>query len=103
MAEKPTYEDLIQRIEALEREADQHSQSSENLLETERDKYTKLINDSNDAIFIAQGIEIKLANKAAYRMCGYRNEEEAAGRTMIDAISPKDIDMMLKRGEDREI
>jgi len=103
MNKKPTREELMQRIEALEREADQHKQSAETLLEIEREKYIKLINDSNDAIIIAQGIELKLANKAAYRMWGYRNEQETAGLTMIDAISPQDIEIMLKRAEDREI
>ena len=102
MAKKPTYDELIRKIEALEKKAAQHKQSTENLLEIERDKYIKLINDSNDAIIIAQGIELKLANKAAFRMWGYRNEEEAAGLTMTDVISPKDLEVMIKRGEARE-
>jgi PAS domain S-box-containing protein len=102
MAEQPTCEELEQRVKELEKEVLQHRQAAENLLKNEQDKYNKLIHDSNDAIIIAQGIELKLANKAAYRMWGYQNDEEAADLKMTDVISPNDLEIMLKRSYARE-
>jgi PAS domain S-box-containing protein len=102
MSEKTTYEEMKQRVKALEKEVLQYKQSADNLLENEQDKYNKLIHDSNDAIIIAQGIELKLANKAALRMWGYQNEEEMSALKMTDVVSQKDLEIILKRGEARE-
>ena len=102
MSSKPTYEELEQGVKALEKEVAQLKQSTENLLEIEKDKYHKLIHYSNDAVIIVQGIELKFANQAAFRMWDYQNEEELAGIQMTDLISPKDLEIILKRGEARE-
>jgi len=102
MAKKPTCDELEQRVKALEEEIVQQKKAAKSLLEIEKDKYNKLINDSNDAIIIAQGIELKLANKAAFRMWGYQNVGEVAGLQMTDVISPKDLELILKRSAARE-
>jgi len=100
--DKPTYEELEQSVKELEKEVAQQKQPADSILKDEQDKYNKLIQDSNDAIVIVQGIELRLANKAAYRMWGYQHEEEMADLKMTDMVSPKDLEMLLKRAEARE-
>jgi len=102
MAEKLPYEELEQKVKELENEVAQHRQSVKDLLVNERDRYHKLIQDSNEAIVIAQGIEVKFANKEALRMWGYQDDEEMPVPLMTDMISPKDRAIMVQRGGSRE-
>jgi len=102
MTKKPTYEELEQRIRELELEVAGHKQSDREMLESEKDKYHKLIQDSREAIVIVQGNEIKFANKAALRMWGYQDEEGIMSAKMTDMIAPEGREIMLKRGESRE-
>jgi len=65
------------------------------LKESEK-KYRLLLENSNDAIFIAQDEVIKFPNPRTERMTGY-SAAELAGMSFVNIIHPKDRDMVLER------
>lgn len=95
MAQKPTYEELDQRVKALETEIVKHEKAEERLQGLE-EKYRLLLENANDATFIAQDGVVKFANHKTEDMMGY-SSEELATIPFNDFIHPDDRDMVLDR------
>ena len=95
MAQRPTYEELDQRVKALEKEIKKHEKTEGNVQSLE-DKYRLLVENANAATFIAQDGLIKIANHKTEAMLGYNLEKLA--KTPFDVfIHPDDRDMVLDR------
>ena len=95
MAQKPTYEELDQRVKALEKEMVKYEKAEEKL-QTLEGKYRLLVENANDATFIAQDGVVKFANNKTEDMMGY-SSEELATIPFNDFIHPDDRDMVLDR------
>ena len=95
MAQKPTYEELDQRVKALEKEIVKYEKAREKLQSLEG-KYRLLVENANDATFIAQDGVVKFANHKTEDMMGY-SSEELATTPFNDFIHPDDRDMVLDR------
>jgi two-component system cell cycle sensor histidine kinase/response regulator CckA len=95
MAQKPTYEELDQRVKALEKGIVKYEKAEEKLQSLEG-KYRLLVENANDATFIAQDGVVKFANNKTEDMLGY-SSEELATTPFNDLIHPDDRDMVLDR------
>lgn len=95
MAQKPTYEELDQRVKALEKEIVKYEKAEEKLQSLE-EKYHLLLENANDATFIAQDGVVKFANHKTEDMMGY-GSEELATIPFNDFIHPDDRDMVFDR------
>ena len=95
MTQKPTYEELDQRVKALEKEIVKHEKAEEKLQSLE-EKYRLLVENANDATFIAQDGVVKFANNKTEDILGY-SPEELATTPFNDLIHPDDRDMVLDR------
>ncbi len=74
MAGKPTYEELEQRVNELEKEALEHKRMEEVLRESE-EKYSKLVENSLTGIYIDQDEKIVFANNRFADIYRYPREE----------------------------
>ena len=81
-------------VEALNRKR------SEEALRESDEKYRLLVENANDAIFIAQDGVIKFPNPKTLEIIGY-SEEELSGIPFIELIHPEDRDMVLERHKRR--
>jgi len=88
--------DLVADYELAVRERDE---LIDNLRRSE-EKYRSLVDNANDAIFVAQDERIKFANPRAKKMTGY-SEEELVGTSFVNLIHPADRDMVLDRHKRR--
>jgi len=95
MAQKPTYEELDQRVKALEKEIVKYEKAGKKLQSLEG-KYRLLVENANDATFIAQDGVVKFANNKMEDILGY-SLEELATTPFNDLIHPDDRDMVLDR------
>ena len=95
MTQKPTYEELDQRVKALEKEIVKYEKAREKLQSLEG-KYRLLVENANDATFIAQDGVVKFANNKTEDILGY-SSEELATTPFNDLIHPDDRDMVLDR------
>jgi len=95
MTQKPTYEELDQRVKALEKEIVKYEKAEEKLQSLEG-KYHLLLENANDATFIAQDGVVKFANNKTEDILGY-SPEELATTPFNDLIHPDDRDMVLDR------
>ncbi|MBU0994880.1 MAG: PAS domain S-box protein, partial [Proteobacteria bacterium] len=85
MVEKPTCEQLKERIKLLEEEASEGKLAKETVLQSE-ERYRILFNESRDAICITSREGIFLdANQAGLKLFGYTREE------MIGKIDVRDL------------
>ena len=85
MANKPTYEELEQKVKELERESIERKKTEEVIRESE-EKYRTLFNESRDAIYITtrEGKFLDV-NRALLELFGYSGEE------MIDKLNVRKI------------
>ncbi|TET85019.1 MAG: PAS domain S-box protein [Desulfobacteraceae bacterium] len=90
MTEKPTYKDLKQRTEGLEKEAVEHKRAEEALRESER-KYRHLTESLLDIVyeFDREG-KFTYVNEAGIHMFGYSKEEILGGLRVEDIITKED-------------
>lgn len=95
MTQKPTYEELDQRAKVLEKEIVNYEKAGEKLPSLEG-KYRLLVENANDATFIAQDGVVKFANTKTEDMLGY-SSEELATTPLNNFIHPDDRDMVLDR------
>jgi diguanylate cyclase (GGDEF)-like protein/PAS domain S-box-containing protein len=93
MTEKPTYEDLEQRIRELEEEYNKGKQGEEALRESEA-KYRNVVENAQEAIFIAQDVKLVFVNRAAMNLTGY-SEEIFKSSPFTDFIYPDDRNMVV--------
>ena len=80
MPEKPSYEELEQRVKELEKKADERKLVEEALLESE-ERYRKLFEEARDGIFVAEaetGVIVD-CNRAAVELVG-RDRSELIGQ-----------------------
>jgi two-component system cell cycle sensor histidine kinase/response regulator CckA len=95
MAQRPTYEELDQRVKVLEKEIKKYVKAKESVQSLEG-KYRLLVENAIDATFIAQDGVIKSANHKTEAMMGY-SLEELATTPFNTFIHPDDRDMVLDR------
>jgi PAS domain S-box-containing protein len=89
MVNKPTYEQLEQRIRELEEKAVRRKETEEALRESE-EHYRTAIEHSNDGIAIVRGDNYLYANKKFVEIFGYDGPEEIVGRPISITIHPED-------------
>jgi PAS domain S-box-containing protein len=88
MTQKPTYEELEQRIRSLEKDAAARQQAEEVLRDSE-EKYKRLIESSLFGIFIQQGGRYVFVNDRFAQIHGY-TPEELLGKESLTLIHPDD-------------
>ena len=86
---------MDQRVKSLEKEIVIHEKAEEQLQGLE-EKYRLLVENANDATFIAQDGVVKFANHKTEDMMGY-SSEKLATTPFNDFIHPEDKDMVLDR------
>ncbi len=79
MPRKPTYEELEQRINELEREVAIHEHAELKLKESE-EKYRMVIDNCSEAIFVVQDGMLKFMNAVAVEFAGVSAENSNASR-----------------------
>jgi PAS domain S-box-containing protein len=92
MSEKPTYEELEQRVRELESAESDRKREEEALLEFE-ERYNLLIQHSLTGIYIHIGGLLKFVNKRFAAMMGYV-PEEMVGRQYWEFVHPGDKEMV---------
>jgi len=85
----------VKAVLDISRNITDRKQIEEALLESER-KYRSLVDNANDAIFIAQDGLIKFPNPSTLRLTGY-DEKDYANTPFLDLIHPDDKEMVLDR------
>jgi len=88
--------DLVADYELAVRERDELIDT----LRRSKEKYRSLVDNANDAIFVAQDECIRFANPRAKKMTGY-SEEELVEIPFVNLIHPADRDMVLDRHKRR--
>ena len=96
MSPKPTYEELKERIKALEKEAqlrqrvdDASGQRADDALYHEEDKYSTVIESSLTGIYIDQDERIAFANSRFAEIYGY-SKDELIGTESRRLVHPED-------------
>ena len=88
MAEKPTYEELEQRVKELERKGVERKQVADALRESE-EKYSTLVENSLTRIYIDQDEKIVFANEKFAEIYGY-SRDELTGMETWRLVHPED-------------
>ena len=99
MTKKPTYEELEQRVKALEQESIRRKRVEEVLRESE-EKYRTLIENAVEAIIVAQDGMIKFANTQGEELYG-RSKEELVQEPLTHFIHEEDRGLVRDRHERR--
>ena len=86
-------------FQGIDRDVTEREHAVETLRESE-EKYRFLVENANDAIFIAQDEAVKFPNPKSEEMTGY-SAEELAKMPFINLIYPDDRDMVLDRHKRR--
>ena len=96
MADKPTYEELKQRVKELEKEATKLKRTEEVLMKSE-ERFRIIFNNAPQGIVLADhsGRFLKV-NSAWENMFGYK-EDESQQLTIQDIISPEDIKISIEK------
>ncbi len=93
--DEATRADMAVALQKLRKEVGERERAEAALRESE-EKYRLLVENANDAIFIAQDGVIKFPNPRTERMIGY-GAEELARTPFVDLIHPEDREMVLDR------
>jgi len=89
MATKPTYEELEQRVERLEKKVAKCRQTAAALKKSE-EKYRKLLTEMNDGFIVTdERGTLTFINNVGAEMHGYENPGELVGRNILEFISPE--------------
>ncbi|MCP4681771.1 MAG: PAS domain S-box protein, partial [Desulfobacterales bacterium] len=101
MANKPTYEELEQKVKAFERAESEHNQVEEKLWESE-ERHRLFVETMNEGMAIQRDQLLTYVNKAFCRMLGY-SRDELIGKeiaTLFDQENRKKLkNQMAKRRE----
>lgn len=92
MNEKPTYEELEQRVNLLEQADSDRKRAEKALLEIE-ERYNQVIEHSLTGVYIHIGGLLKFANKRLAGMMGYV-PKEMVGRQYWEFVHPEDREMV---------
>ncbi len=95
MTEKPTCEELEQRIRELEQEAAEGRRAMAELSESE-ERYRLLVENANEAILVIQDTAVKFVNSRAIAAFGY-SEEEFRSISILDLVHPEDRGLVTER------
>jgi PAS domain S-box-containing protein len=97
MAEKPSYEDLEQRVQELEKEVFDLRHAKQAAGQTE-ENINSLVGDLRDGFFTAdtEGT-ITYVNKAFCEIFGYETQQEVLGKHFSENIPPEGIDEAIER------
>ena len=101
MSEKPTYEELEQRIKVLEEAAIEAKRLQVALRESE-EKFRVLADSTPTGVMLFQDDHYTYANKAAETITGY-DVEELRGMPFWHFIHPEYTALIQKRGRDRQL
>ena len=96
MIEKPTYEELEQRINSLEKEAIKHKRV-EKLLKESEEKYRHLSEGTFEAVVWHDEGQIIEANEQYYNMFGYKPEELAGKNAILLTTTPDSVEFIRKQ------
>ncbi len=99
MAQKPSYEELKQRIRDLEKEAIKRKRL-EQALRASEERYRTLFENANEAIYVAQDEVIKFINPKGEELYGY-SQEELASKPFTNFIHEEDQEMVRERHKKR--
>lgn len=94
MESKLTYEELERRVKELERESIERKRAAGVIRENGK-KYQLLVENANDAIFVAQDDIIKFVNPKTEEMIGY-SSGELREIPFADLVHPEDRDMVVE-------
>lgn len=95
MAEKPTYEELADKVRALQDSVAKMESLEVKLRESEK-KYRQLVENANDAILILQDGMIKFMNQRTSELTGY-TADELPKIPFIDLVHPEDRELVMDR------
>jgi diguanylate cyclase (GGDEF)-like protein/PAS domain S-box-containing protein len=95
VTEKPTCEDLEQRIRKLEEDAAEGRRAIAELSESE-ERYRLLVENANEAILVIQDAAVKFVNSRAIVSFGY-SEEEFRLISILDLVHPEDRGLVTER------
>ncbi|MEN6616329.1 MAG: PAS domain S-box protein [Syntrophorhabdus sp.] len=97
---KPSYDDLVRRIESLEQEVTKARHTQEELEESEH-KFRILANSTPIAVLIFQDDEWIFVNRAAEAITGY-SEEQLLNKNIWEIIHPDYRDLARNPGQKRQ-
>jgi PAS domain S-box-containing protein len=86
---------LKQRIQELEQSESERKRAEEALRESE-ERYRSLVENANEAIYVAQDGMLKFVNRAGVEIAGY-SEQEIISKPFIEFIHPDDRAMVGER------
>jgi PAS domain S-box-containing protein len=90
MAEKPTYDELVQRVKTLENEAVEHTKAEEGLRENEK-RYRLLVERMSDGLAIYDENGLNTYNNDRFcQMLGY-SSDEILGRPVSDFLDEAQV------------
>ena len=96
MAKNPTYEELVQRIKELEKEAGSRGQSRKFPRESE-ERYHHLVEYNPAAIAIHDDENIVYMNATGLELLGATDKEDILGKPVIDFIHPDSRETAIER------
>jgi PAS domain S-box-containing protein len=73
----------------------------ENQLKESEDKYTVLLDSSQDAVFGIKGLSFAYANQRAVEMLGYDSKDDILGRPILGFVAPEQRELVGERTEER--
>jgi len=96
----PTYEEMENKVRALEREALTRNRTEELLRESE-EKYRCVVENVNVGLLVVQDLKIVFANAAISTYMGYTKDELINNPNPFEFIHPDDVDMVFERHMNR--
>ena len=101
MAEKPSYEELEQKVQRLEkdRQTDQKPEGAIRSLRESEERYRYLVESSPDAIAVIQDNHHKLINTQFTRLLGYTREDIDKGLSALETVNETARKEILERSK----
>ncbi len=97
---QPSIDELLKRIEELEREAAGLKRREERRLETQTDLSSIIVNNTLDGVIVVQDRSYKLLNKAWIGITGY-SERDLTNMSIFEIITPEYKELVAQRSQAR--